>query len=649
MKVKSQKRQKALGFKPKSNAFIGMKDHGTGKANKGPIGDIDQAKQDLINRKLGKDAIAKKPQTHYLGNNDSANSQQPEENSVDPNAAGTEEPADVGDLFNGTGGDRVTITRDELFKIVEQNVIRRAATMNQDTNAQLERVSRELQTVTQSHKSDVQKLQQEIETQAAEAKRLRSVLDFSGTSIPTGARPGGGMSLNINTMLLPSSQEPQGAARDFFEIYNNAAYTPQRRVFDSQTGDEYLQVDTTQIDNFLRNPKNRSAFLADAERLFKGNGFLLGSGQDAQAGYTLGGESGSIRDTFLPIISALLRTSHNPRYVWHQFVSARLAIGREPGTTVMVPRFTWLDEPESLEDFILDDEGFTTDISGESQAVKALTTPIKIRGLGLGRGNKVGNRPVGIPEFHLATSLVDLMMAVETRLGQNYNATEDMAIHDVYRQALNNPDLIFYNDNGNLTQNPGDVGAGDDGTMTEEYLNAAFSEMTRRGIPTFDNGTRSIVLNTYSTPQIKNSLGDKLQAPTESAIQEVTNILNAGGLGNGLDKPTGYLGTYCNFMLFESGTVGTGVPNTPRAKGVYQVNLGVGSAVVHDNYAFGPGVCGQGIALPVEVRMDDSGKFGTGTRFIWRSIEGWDSLDCTSTNPGQQDRVLVLRNTQRPV
>jgi hypothetical protein len=178
--------------------------------------------------------------------------------------------------------------------------------------------------------------------------------------------------------------------------------------------------------------------------------------------------------------------------------------------------------------------------------------------------------------------------------------------------------------------------------MTEDFLNGMSGEMTRRSIPTYENGKRVAVLNFKATQQLKNSLGDKLQAPSEAQIQEITNILNAGSLGDGIGRVTGYLGEYCNFMCFEGSSFATGAAGT---EGVRTVTLGgsLGTGTGRSSYLFGPGAVGRGIGMPMEIRMDDSGQFGTKMRFIWRSIEGFGALDVQSSGTNQQDRVVEVR------
>ena len=605
------------------------------KSKKKPMGfgsQVDGRRQIIDKKKPGMlDAIQGADANSNYGATDSANTDVPEAATV---------PA------QDTSG-AVTLTADELRVLVARQADEVARNLNQSLVDQMQALQQDFDTQMTAARHQQERLQTEAQKAADEATRLKGIFTATGTAIPVGDAQSVNRSqrygFNVNTMLLPSSAEPQGAAKDFYDIFQNPQYTPRQSVFDSTDGSEYEQIDTTYLDRYIRTHKDQ--VMSDMERLFKAHGYLRGSNRDATQGSTLG-VSGSIQNAFLPFLSAIMRMSHVPRYIWWQFVTTQLELGRVPGNNILVPRFQWLDDPTDPNDFIVDNVSSSATFSQESQALSMLTTPIELFGYALGKGTKVTTRPIAIPEFISASSLVDLVTPLNSRLGQNYNALEDLIIRQLFEQTLNNPNNIYYNNAGTLSQTSASMNAGSDGTATEEAFNALFAEMTRRQIPLFPNGTRVGVLNGFSTAQFKNSLGGKLRATSEAEIQEVTSILNAGTLGDGLVKPSGYLGNYDNFMLFESGTISIGATGT---EGVQNTTFGVGTNLTRDNYFFGPGVVGKGVSMPMEIRMDESNTFGTKMRFIWRSIEGWGTLDCTSTNPSQQDRVLVLRTTDRPM
>lgn len=568
-----------------------------------------------------------------------------ESNSIDPTV-----------VDSGEAGEKVlTIKDSELNGLIASEATKMAHVLQKDLMDQFHALQSDISRRDLEFKQQMEALSEEANSWKAEADRLSSVFKATGNATPIGDTASSRYGLNINKLILPSSSEPQGAAKDFVDMFHNPQYCPKRTVYDPADGAEYIQRDTTETDEFIR--KNADA-LRDAFELWgKANGLLRGNrdhyGRDSKPGPTLGGPGG-IPDAFLAYLSDVMRMTHLPRYIWWQFPDTKLELGGVPGNNILVPRFSTLAEPTTIDDFILDTATSTTSISSESQSLQMSTVAIELLGCGLGKGTNVGNRAIQIPEFVGATSLVQLINALNTRLGTHYNAFIDLWIRRLYQQAVNNPANIYYNEAGNLTQTPANINTGEEGTCTQEILNAMSSEMSRRGIPTYGNGKRVAVLNTYAVNQLKNDMDNKIAIVTEQQLQDITQILNAGSLGNGIDRLSGYLGDYNGFMCFESMTTGVGLPGPNNVEGVNNITFGVGARVTRDNYFFGPGVVGEGVSSPMEIRQDGAGTFGTSNRYIWRSIQGFGNMDCCSLSStgqptGQQDRVLILRTVDQAI
>jgi hypothetical protein len=573
----------------------------------------------------------------------------PESNSVAPTIDGV-------DVTDKSSDEKViTIKDSELNGLIAAKSTEMAHTLQKDLMAQFQAMKDEVHTRDTEFKKQLSAVSTEANQWKAEADRLASVFKATGTSAPIGDASSSRYGLNINRLILPSSAEPQGAAKDFVDMFNNPQYSPKRSVYDPADGAEYVQRDTRETDEFIR--KNADALRDSFELVAKANGLLRGnrdnSGRDSKPGFTLGTQGG-IPDAFLAYLSDVIRMTHVPRYIWWQFPDTKLELGGVPGNNILVPRFSVLDEPTTIDDFILDTATSVASISPESQSLQMSTVAVELFGCGLGKGTNVGNRPVGIPEFVAATSLVQLLNVLNSRLGIHYNAFIDLWIRRLFQQSTNNVNNIYYNEGGNLTQTPANINTGEEGTCTQEALNAMSSEMSRRGIPTYQNGLRTAVLHTYAANQLKNDMDNKLAIITEQQLQDITQILNAGSLGNGIDRLSGYLGNYNGFMCFESTTTGVGLPGPANLEGVNTIAFGVGARTTRDNYFFGPGVVGEGVASPMEIRQDGSGTFGTSNRYIWRSIQGFGNMDCCSLNAsgqatGQQDRVMIMRTVDQAI
>ena len=580
----------------------------------------------------------------------SGNDSVPEANSIDP-AEKTVEPIEK----PVTDSKTISLKDNELNALIADKATVLARDLQADLLEQLNAMKDDIAARDRQYQEQLSKVSDEANQWKQEADRLSSVFKATGHSQPIADAASTKYGLNINKLILPSSSEPQGAAKDYINMLNNPQYVSKRLVYDPVDGEEYLQRDTRETDSFIR--QNRDQLRKDFELLAKANGLLRGNrdhfGKDGKPGFTLG-VAGGIAEAFLSYLSDIVRTTHTLRYIWWQFPVTRLELGSVPGNNILVPRFALLDEPTSIDDFILDTATSMTSISPEAQSLQMSTVAIELFGCGLGKGTNVGNRAIGISEFVTASSMVQLENVLITRLGTHYNAFIDLWIRRLFQQAVNNPANIYYNEGGNLTQTPANINTGEEGTCTQEILNAMSSEMSRRGIPTYENGYRIAVLHTYAANQLKNDMDNKIAVVTEQQLQDITNILNAGSLGNGIDRATGYLGTYNGFMCFESLTTGVGLPGPTNLEGVQNVTFGVGARVTRDNYFFGPGVVGEGVSSPMEIRQDGSGTFGTSNRYIWRSIQGFGNMDCCSLNAsgqatGQQDRVLVLRTVDQAI
>lgn len=539
------------------------------------------------------------------------------------------------------GDETLTVKKDELQTLVQAQAKVVADQLTANQQEQLNKVVADSKAAIDAAREQARIAQQEADRLAAENRRVQAIFENLGHANPLAStdRTYVPVAPGFNRLR---SDKPIGAAADFISMLESDAYTPKRRVYDASNGEEVLQKDTRKIEEWLRDGKNFKHCMQDMEAWAKGMGLLRGN--DATAGQTVGGSGGPVQNAFLDYLSIMMRMTHSPRYVFWQFTINQLELGRVPGNNILVPRFAWLDEPSAEADFILDTASISQVITADNQAISMTTVPVELKGYGIGKGTKVENRPVAIPEFVTAYSMVNLMQAVDTRLMHHYYGFEDMMIRNLF--ALAPASSTYYNNDSIPDIDPTAVGTGDDGTLTEDFLNNVHAQMSAANIPVYENGMRVLITPPQATAQLKNSLGDKVEAPSEAALQEITNVLNAGTLGDGIQRVTGYYGNYCGFMCFESTAWGAGASGTA---GVQTETMGgATSRVTRTSFAFGPGAVGRGIGMPVEIRMDDSGQFGTKQRFIWRSIEGFGALDVTGAN-NQQNRVFELRTIDAPI
>ena len=555
----------------------------------------------------------------------------------------------------------VTLTPDEL----EQIAAEKASAMLSEYTKELEAKAAEIEANSRRSVEDLQlklrQAQQDAVASDAEASRLQAIFKVSGYANPgtkpvgatLGARtpaasPYSGIGFNITGR---PSQHPLGSALDYVNLLDSSQYTP-KVIRTGNDGEQYEFVDESSLTQFYR--KNSAYLKQDMENFARGNGLLNGGiTQNPSSNSSVAGTTSitTIPDAFLSYLSMEMRETHSPQFIWHQFTSNKYEIGLVPGTVALVPRFAYFDEAISEDDYTLDTTEYSQPISAENQALQLLTSPLTLKGYGLGKGNRNGTRPVAVPEFINASSMADLAAAVNTRLWQNYCSFEDVSIRRKYFEVSDlNPNSVYYNQSGLAVNDPTTIGVGGDGTLSEDFLHSIFSTMANQNMLMFENGDYGLCVTPNQANQLRRSLDSKEQVYSEAQLSEITSILKMASIGTGQVKPTGFIGRYAGFMIFSGTSWGQGM--SPNNNGVRSIafNNSVGNQIVRSAYAFGMGAVGRGISMPFQIRQDGSGQFGTKMRFIWRSIESFGSLDVADNGTnGQQNRVLELRTVDQSV
>ena len=500
--------------------------------------------------------------------------------------------------------------------------------------------------------------QQALTDQQVELQRFKDVFKLSGSSIPHNQRsdqsqttkaagwtPDKGTPSYLKTFSL--SNEPQGAIKHAFDLLSSEAACPTKVWLNPHNGDQYTQRDYTVLQNFYRS--NKQEFRDSFECLMKNNGFLRGDlVKDATAGYTA---PTSTPDNYLTVLSMMMRETHTPHYIWWQFPVTINRPGFGPESSLLIPRYSNLDEVVSEADFVgAQIDGTYFEVNNQNQALVMTTVPAQIREYMLGRGTTVGNRAVAIPEFFSTYSLTSLEQALNVRIGKNYRSFEDY----ICRQPFMSTNQVRYNNNDRVVDTPGAVTG--DGMMSHHFLNYLYAHMVGDlQIPPLDNGTLNLVTHPTAIAQIKDGLDEKMESPTSDHIMDLTNMLQSDGNAQMIDKVQGYVGTVNNFNLFVTNAHSVG---SPGSVGVQNETLGgtpaIGIQTTYSSWAFGRGVAGRGIGMPMEVRSEGAGNFGRSLRYIWVSHERTVPIDCCPlvSNPAtasQQLRCLEIRTVRSRV
>jgi len=554
-----------------------------------------------------------------------------------------------------------TFTIADLNSAITQAVTSALAGLQEQTKEQIEAAKKQASTEVEKAKAEadaklaelqkqaaqqINAIQEKLEATEQDKQALEGVFKLNGRANPE-------KQVNFNQYTNPNKSEPQGAALEILNLLNQS-----KASYVMHNGLNAVQRDTKEVSRFINECRTQAdksgsnSWLKDIEAYAKAHGYLNGNRDvQAQAGATTGA-AGLAPNAFLDILSAMMRESHNQANVFWQFTTTVFDPTSAPSKNILIPRTTYLDAPTAAADYLLSDTTtfnaipYVTGSSSDAQSLVITTVPVGIGEYGLGKSGATGTRPVYIPEFHLATSLIDLMAALDISLMQNYYAFENFMIQAEFQKAT----TIYYNNGGVATSTAADVVAGSGGLMTKEYLDSVYSLMLVGQIPAFPDGCYGLVINPYARAQLLQSLGNTYRAPSPEQVSALTSMMRAA-TGVEIGRVSGYMGMYCGFHIWVSNTIGVGAPTTNT---VNTVTLGgaLGAKTTNDSFAFGIGSVGRGIALPMEIRPSGLNQFGRGESYIWLSREGYSAIDVDSSSSapsGQQTRVVRARTLRAAV
>ena len=422
---------------------------------------------------------------------------------------------------------------------------------------------------------------------------------------------------SVNVLLSPSRDRTDGRLAEFEQILESS---PQRTCFYGGGTRFLVQRDEVQAQRYWL--ENKAELTREMEKLAKDHGLLRG---------VLSRDTATVRtdipDMFLTHLSMMVRTTHVTGTVFWQFPRVVDDFTKIPGDTINVPRWANVSRPTAEADFTLTPG---TALAGTPQNLSQTSRPIVLEEKGLGKSGVSGFEPIGIPEFIAARSIQDLQRIVMERLGIHYEQCYDFLIRNRYQSTT----AIRYNNNGATTATPGDVGVGDDGTLTEDFLHDLFSEMSSNFVPTYDDGCYIGALNPKAAAQVRKSIADRIRYMPYVDMSQV--LLPQGTSG----KVSGYIGTIAGFHLFQTNVFGVG----NSGEGVQSVSLGVGSTLTRSSWFFGKDAVGLAVGMPMTIRANDDTSFGRLNQYIWLAHMAADTLDVDPNNDAsEQLRVFQVR------
>ncbi|NBU23826.1 MAG: hypothetical protein EBS38_08000 [Actinobacteria bacterium] len=504
-----------------------------------------------------------------------------------------------------------------------------------DAVAPLQENVNQLQSDLATTRSQLEEAQQQLTTTQQDRDRLAGVFRVMGSQHP-GNSDKTGFPM-VNTIASTRSDKAQGAAAEFLNTYDKAPR------YEHQDSDGMIRMirDSRELTRFVR--ENRDSIRKDMEVYAKNNGLLRGGNK------AVGSDAATVRadvpDGFLAYLSSVTRLTHIPSFIFHQFVNVKFDFAKGQGDTIKMPRFAYNSTPTATNDRLLSGSGTYAAIASGNQNLTQGAVSCTVQEWGLGLNNS--NAPIAIPQFVSAYSLLDLEQILERNLGYDHHFWQDMTIRGLWHPTSR----IVYNNGGNVTTATADLAAGDDGTLTEDFLDDLYSYMRGLQIPTYADGCYGLATHSKGRSQLRKSIADRFRFPTEAAITDVLNILNSA-TGGERDRVSGYLGKISNFHVFETNAYGMGAAGT---EGVQNETIAGSARLTRTSFAFGADSIGYGVGTEMEIRRDEKTDFGRIDRYIWREESGFVAIDVDPTGYSdssavpQQLRVLELRNLDQPL
>ena len=513
------------------------------------------------------------------------------------------------------------VAKENLIKSLNQSLEQKESELNNNTHT-LEQLQETVENLKQTI-TEKQALETELTAIKEQLNSFKELHKLTGKQV------------NVNTLTTANSDRPEGAFKEFQQVYERA----DRFTKLTKAGHPIISYDTRETDRFIK--ENRVNLIKDLESFAKANGMLRGTRavKTQDAATTISGLPG----LFLETLSAYLRVNNKSNFVFWQFPTVQFDHARGEGDTIDIPRAAYQNVATDPDDRLLSGGGTFVDIDSTNQAIQTGIVKAVLNEWGLGKNSTYP--PVGIPEFIRAYSMMDLLRVLQRNLQYDYHHWEDLKIRSLWSPTSR----VVYNNNDSVVTAPLDVSVDGSGTLTRGFLDKLFAEMASASIPSYMDGCYGLVVPPIPLSNLKASLGEIYHASNQQDLMELTNILNPTVIGVGeTEKVTGYIGKYCGFHIFSSNAFGVG---SAGSEGVQTETLGTGSAVTRSAYAFGAETIGRGVGTPFQLVEEGMVRFGRIGRYIWRSEESFVPLDVDPTGYSdtsdvpQQLRVFEVRTT----
>ncbi len=539
----------------------------------------------------------------------------------------------------------VVLDDSRLEQMIQGAITVAVETVSKQKDVEIEAAKKQLETQFQAKETEMTANAQKtsealIKTEKSLEQANATLAKFEDLFKLTGAAQPNKSALimpNVNLHIASNHDKIDGILND---VFSHIDQQPKVRKITRQ-GAIVLDYDKSSLDRLVK--KHYREILEGLGDYGKRRGWFAGSQSiivpSSEAATTVTDLPGG----FLDVLSALIRMTHRPGFIFHQFPLMAFDFAAKMGTTIQVGRFNYLVSSNTLSDYNLSGGGTFASIRSDSDPLQSSVVSISVEEWGRGKTGAVTDiRPISIPSFVEFYSAYDLVAQLNMKLGFDYARFEDRKI----RSYWDGTSVVVYNKSDGLATLPASLNAaGQGGTFTRKFMIALYSYAHANLFEPLEDGCYILALNPTAVRQFKIDLDSNWEAPTEKDLMALANILNPSYISpEDTGRVSGYLGKWEGFHVFESNAFGVGVAGSD---GVQNETLGgaLGAKLTRTSYLAGAGTVGRGVSMPMEIRQDSVTNFDRESRMTWISWEGFAALDVDPVgyaNTSQQLRVMEI-------
>jgi hypothetical protein len=573
----------------------------------------------------------------------------PQAEAVDPGA--TTEPLkhDAPSGLDTANDDEIVVSAENLQAMVNLKASQALASHKAQMDAEKERIEHEKQEAIKAAESlshavtEAEKRAAKAEKNAMQLGRVFEAMSH-GQGVPVGSIGNGfipdGLSPLVKSDSVPA-YHADGLARDFKKLFEDSRTV---MVPDRLSNRTYSTRDTAQLREFV-STTDRHALRLGMEKMMARDGLLTGGARKHDITAPV-----DVPHLYREFISSELRETFNPQRIFHQFVKPYSRPDAAPGQTVTIPRIHRTTAATTASAWKATYRGA---VNTNRQPIESSSVIIPIEMWMMGTENVA---PIAVSEFVFASSLTELLSAVNENLNHNYRDWEDMVIREIYFSSTRK----LYSNDGAVVDAPGSVTAG--GTFTYEFLVNLCARMAEEGVPPYTaDGKYILWVSPKQLAQLKLSIQESRAPKDDVDIKALSEMLMPSMSLPNQYTLSGYSGSFAGFHIFSSNAVGVADSGTAGDIAVQTETTGAGAKLTRSALAFGGAPVGKVDAMPFEIVEDDYHRFNSERSYIWRSACGVAGIDVdpirtpiaetegTTSRASEQVGVYRVHTTDLPV